>query len=110
MKSICTHFGSALSACVATWLLAATLFASAAFAFTYMLLWLGAFSNITAMVFGNAPEDFDWTMIGGITCPYASAAGVAAGLTGSLGLTTLNAAPNATFSAVFQLRKNVPQF
>lgn len=73
------------------------------------LLWLGTISNITALVFGNAPEDFDWTAIGGLTCPYQSAAGVAAGLTGSLGVTTLNAAPNATFSSVFTLRKNVPR-
>lgn len=73
------------------------------------LQWLGTVSNINALVFGNAPEDFDWTTIGGLTCPYATAAGIAAGLTGSLGVTTINAAPQATFSAVFQLRKNAPR-
>ncbi len=73
------------------------------------LQWLGTVSNINALVFGNAPEDFDWTAIGGLTCPYKSAAGIAAGLTGSIGVTTINAAPQATFSMVLYLRKNVPQ-
>lgn len=71
------------------------------------LQWLGTISNINALVFGNAPEDFDWTMIGGLTCPAATPAGIAAGLTGSLGVTTINAAPQSTFSMVLWLRKNV---
>lgn len=52
---------------------------------------------------GNAPEDFSWLRFGGITCPPGLA-----GATGSILLTTINQAPNSTFSLVLSLRKNVP--
>jgi hypothetical protein len=52
---------------------------------------------------GNAPEDFSWLRFGGVTCPPGLA-----GATGSILLTTVNAAAQSTFSLVLSLRKNVP--
>lgn len=57
MKSIRTHFGSALSACVATWLLAATLFASAAFASESDLHYLSPGKPDAASVLNPPPTD-----------------------------------------------------
>lgn len=55
------------------------------------------------LALGNAPEDFRWERFGGIRVP----AGLTAP-TGSILLSTVNAAVDATFSFVLYLRKNVP--
>lgn len=57
------------------------------------------------LALGNAPEDFDWTRMGGLPVPSNLA-----GATGSILLSTLNQAPASTFSMVLYLRKNVPSF
>lgn len=66
------------------------------------LLW-EATANEAILNLGNAPEDFNWLRFGGITCPPGLV-----GATGSILLTTVNQAPNSTFSLVLYLRKNVP--
>lgn len=56
------------------------------------------------LALGAAPQGFNWEDIGGLRVPSGLA-----GATGSILLTTVNPAPNATFGLVFYLRKNVPQ-
>ena len=55
------------------------------------------------LALGNAPEDFNWERFGGIRVPSNLA-----GATGSIVLSTVNEVPQATFSIVLYLRKNVP--
>lgn len=66
------------------------------------LLW-EATANSTIVSLGNAPEDFFWGRFGGIRCPIGLA-----GATGSILLSTVNAAPQSTFTLILYLRKNVP--
>src|ERR1035437_1116586 len=51
---------------------------------------------------GNAPEDFDWTRMGGLPVPPGLA-----GATGSILLTSINQAPQSTFFMTMYLTKNV---
>lgn len=67
------------------------------------LQWV-ATTNQDILALGNAPEDFDWTRMGGIPVPPTLV-----GATGSIMLSTVNAAPQSTFSLILYLRKNVPQ-
>lgn len=62
-----------------------------------------ATANSPILALGNAPEDFNWIEFGGIRVPDGLA-----GATGSILLTTINQAPQSTFSLVLWLRKNVP--
>lgn len=62
-----------------------------------------ATANQDILALGNAPEDFDWRKFGGIRVPSALT-----GATGSILISTINAAPQSTFSLVLYLRKNVP--
>lgn len=62
-----------------------------------------ATANQDIFALGNAPEDFDFTKFGGIRVPSGLA-----GATGSILLSTVNAAPQSTFTAILHLRKNVP--
>lgn len=53
-------------------------------------------------VSGASPESFDWKDIGGLRVPAALA-----GATGSIKLSTIGAAANASLSLILHLRKNV---
>lgn len=59
--------------------------------------------NQDILALGNAPEDFNWERFGGIRVPAALA-----GATGSILLSTVNEAPQSTFTIVLYLRKNCP--
>lgn len=63
-----------------------------------------ATANQDILALGNAPEDFSWIRIGGLRVPAALT-----GATGSILLSTVNAAPQSTFSLIIGLRKGVPQ-
>lgn len=63
-----------------------------------------ATANADLLVLGNAPEDFDWTRFGGIPVPPGLT-----GATGSILLTTANAAPGSTCSLILRLRKCIQQ-
>lgn len=67
------------------------------------LLW-DATSAQNLLSLGNAPEDFNWTRFGGIRVPSGLV-----GATGSILLTTINQAPDSTFSLILYIRKGVPQ-
>lgn len=62
-----------------------------------------AMTNADIMVLSNAPESFNWQNFGGIRVPSGLT-----GATGSIQVTTVNQAPQSTFSFVLYLRKNVP--
>lgn len=65
----------------------------------------GATANEDIFALGSAPEDFRWfDRIGGIRVPSGLA-----GATGKILISTVNAAPQATFAFILYLRKNVPQ-
>lgn len=68
------------------------------------LLWEGSPSNQVMMALGSAPEDFSWKRIGGLKCPPALT-----GATGSILLSTINAANNATAWLLLYIVKGVPQ-
>jgi hypothetical protein len=68
------------------------------------LLWDASPTPQSIWALGAAPEDFNWTRFGGIRCPAATLAGA----TGSIDVTTINAAPNSTFAILLYIRKNVP--
>lgn len=55
-------------------------------------------------IFGNAPEDFDYTALGGLIVPPGLA-----GATGKILLSTVSAVPNASCNLVLRLTKGVPQ-
>lgn len=57
--------------------------------------------NANIFALSNAPEDFDFRNFGGIRVPSSLA-----GATGSILVSTVNQAPNSTFSFVLYLRKN----
>ena len=56
------------------------------------------------LVFGAAPEDFDYRKFGGIPVPSGLV-----GATGSIKVVTLGPVVGATYSLIIRLRKNVPQ-
>jgi hypothetical protein len=62
-----------------------------------------ATANADIFPLGNAPEDFDWTRIGGLRVPATLT-----GATGSILVSTLDQVPGATFFVLLYLRKNVP--
>lgn len=62
-----------------------------------------ASANQDIMVLSNAPEDFRFERIGGIRVPSALT-----GATGSILVSTVNQAPQSTFTFLIYLRKNVP--
>lgn len=66
------------------------------------LLW-DATSPQSLLALGNAPEDFNWKRFGGITVPPGLT-----GATGSILITTINQAPNSTFSLILYVTKGVP--
>lgn len=68
-----------------------------------LLIQWEATTNQNIMVLSNAPEDFRFERFGGIRVP----AGLA-GATGSILVSTVNQAPQSTFSFILYLRKNVP--
>lgn len=59
--------------------------------------------NANIFALSNAPEDFDFRNFGGIRVP-----GGLAGATGSILVSTVNQAPQSTFTFVLYLRKNAP--
>lgn len=59
--------------------------------------------NADIMVLSNAPEDFRFERFGGIRVPSGLT-----GATGSILVSTVNQAPQSSFSFVIYLRKNVP--
>lgn len=60
-----------------------------------------ATANEDVLVFGNAPEGFDYSFFGGLRVPAALA-----GATGQLLLNTVGAVAGATFSFLLHFRKN----
>lgn len=68
----------------------------------FELFW-DATTDSLIQAYGASPEDFGWRRFGGLRVP----AGLV-GATGSILLSTIGAAANATLSFVMYLRKNVP--
>lgn len=62
-----------------------------------------ATANADILALGNAPEDFRWERFGGIRVPSGLT-----GATGSILLSTVNTAPQSTFTIILYIRKNVP--
>jgi hypothetical protein len=67
------------------------------------LLWDASPTPQGLLNLGNAPEDFNWKRFGGIRVPSGLA-----GATGSILITTVNQAPNSTFSLILYVTKGVP--
>lgn len=68
-----------------------------------LLIQWEATTNQSIVNLSNAPEDFRFERFGGIRVPAALA-----GATGSILVSTVNQAPQSTFSFLIYLRKNVP--
>lgn len=68
-----------------------------------LLIQWEASANANIFALSNAPEDFRFERFGGIRAPSGLA-----GATGSILVSTVNAAPQSTFTFLLYLRKNVP--
>lgn len=68
----------------------------------FELFW-DADTDSPIQAYGASPEDFNWRRFGGLHVPSGLT-----GATGSILLSTIGAAANATLSFVLYLRKNVP--
>jgi hypothetical protein len=70
----------------------------------FKLTWDATPTPQDILTFGASPESFRWESFGGIRVPSGLV-----GATGSILLSTIAAAANATLSFILYLRKNVPQ-
>lgn len=68
-----------------------------------LLIQWEATANANIFALSNAPEDFDFRDFGGIRVP-----GALIGATGSILVSTVNQAPQSTFTFLIYLRKNTP--